>query len=749
MNQQRRLIKKAAALTVTGTLLLTQSVMPVLAAEDSSKKEEVVYAMLQDEGSVSGIYVVNSFHGGTITDYGSYTDVRNLTTEDEIVTDKDKISISTDAEKLYYQGNLSTKEIPWDVKLTYRLDGKAITAEELAGKSGDLQILLKITQNKTCDESFWKGYALQTTILLNGENCTNIEAEGATIANVGSDKQLSYIIMPQKGADLTIKSTVKDFEMDPININAMRLNLDFSVEQDSLDEKVDQIKDAANNLDDGAGELQDGAKELQDGSEQISDGAGTVNENMKKLTEATGALSAGSRNLYVGSVSVQDGAGTLNQGVASLNAGISTMKTALDTLNENSDSLTSGSSQLTENLKLLQNSLKKVSVDTENLSKLSSASTQIKDGIDGLVQGMQSMNGSIDTFHQALADAGVTSVENFITQNQQAVQALAITDTQRVIYGTYTAGGAEAVSVKLQELAAGGNAEAAALLQQIQQTQDMSLVTNYVTNAGTLIQIETLLNGDIAYIQGSNQLINGIDAALDPDKGALMTGAVSLQKSYRTFDDSIQTMVQSLSTLATDMVTLKQGVDALVTGSESLDQGVVDYTNAVGQIVEGYQSIYSGSVQVANGTSQLYQGTNSLVEGALQLQQGSSSLDEGAKVLEDGTDTLARATTELTDGAEALTDGTKELKSGTRKFKKKTKNIDEEISDTIDETIDNLTGKNEETISFVSEKNTNVDSVLFVLKTPAIQNEEEEAPEKEEETSTSFTTKVKNLFGSK
>ena len=39
----------------------------------------------------------------------------------------------------------------------------------------------------------------------------------------------------------------------------------------------------------------------------------------------------------------------------------------------------------------------------------------------------------------------------------------------------------------------------------------------------------------------------------------------------------------------------------------------------------------------------------------------------------------------------------------------------------IKETINNMTGANVETASFVSDKNTNVESVLFVLKTAPIE----------------------------
>lgn len=50
-------------------------------------------------------------------------------------------------------------------------------------------------------------------------------ADGATVANVGSNKQLAYTILPNKGADIEITADVKNFEMSGIAINGIKLNL--------------------------------------------------------------------------------------------------------------------------------------------------------------------------------------------------------------------------------------------------------------------------------------------------------------------------------------------------------------------------------------------------------------------------------------------------------------------------------------------------------------------------------------------
>ncbi len=60
--------------------------------------------------------------------------------------------------------------------------------------------------------------------------------------------------------------------------------------------------------------------------------------------------------------------------------------------------------------------------------------------------------------------------------------------------------------------------------------------------------------------------------------------------------------------------------------------------------------------------------------------------------------------------------------------------------------LSDLTDGDNETVSFVSEKNGTIDSVQFVIKTDAIEKEEEETSTDTEETKTSLMDKIRDLF---
>ena len=147
----------------------------------------------------------------------------------------------------------------------------------------------------------------------------------------------------------------------------------------------------------------------------------------------------------------------------------------------------------------------------------------------------------------------------------------------------------------------------------------------------------------------------------------------------------------------TNMTSLKSGIDKLVENYSTLDSGINDYTGAVSQISDGYNQICTGALDLVSGTSTLY-------------------------------------------------DGTKTLTEGTNEFSDKTSNLDDEVDDKIDSMIDEFSGSDFEVESFVSDKNKNVDSVQFVIKTPAIEEEKEEVKETTETESLTIWQKILRLF---
>lgn len=295
INRGKGKMKNKKVIAVMTSLMLAVAVFTpaVSQAATAGAKEEVVYGNLNHDGSVAEIYAVNIFETENITDYGEYTEVRNLTTSDKIKVDGDKITVKASETPFYYEGIMEEAQLPWNIDIDYALDGAAYDAPDLAGKSGKLRIDISVAQNGAADSFFYKNYALQITMALDSNFCRNIQAEGATIANVGSDKQLTYTVLPGQGTDISVIADVVDFSMTEISINGIKLEMDVDVDTSQLESEAAKLEDGTAQLDEGAGQLQSGSAALAEGTQQLSDGIAELRANVsgdawKALMKANG-----------------------------------------------------------------------------------------------------------------------------------------------------------------------------------------------------------------------------------------------------------------------------------------------------------------------------------------------------------------------------------------------------------------------------------------------------------------------------
>lgn len=743
---------------VMAVILSTSMTISPLAAEavPNTPKEEVVYVNLNTDGSVKEINVVNIFDldkDGQIVDYGSYESLRNMTTTDKIEYSGDKITVDAKAGKLYYEGKLSKNVMPWDFSLHYYLDGKEYPAEEIAGKSGALKITMSIRKNPDCSGTFFENYALQASVTLDTNQCENIVTEDATVANVGSKKQLTYTILPGKEADLTITADVKDFEMPAIAVNGVPLSLNIDVDDEELMSKVDELVDGIVKLDDGSLELKDGASDLKDGSSDLESGALDLRDGMSDLD-------GGVQELYDGILKVQDG---------------------LLELDSNSDDLTEGSAKVKEALETIQASLQSISASSDQIDELVNASNEINAGIGELVGGISTLKSGIDQYQAGLGEDGLEKLQqgngsavemidgiidalnnviDMLSQSSVSPEPDAPAQTMPLpdVSEEHTEEGTQQPSEKestdnsqdmvTQEensqedsLETSQNSEDAGASDELQTDETAQMIgvessTDDYYSSGSSVtsqeeiqaqisllrdliqQLETvkqLFNGNLALVKGTETFLS----SAVPGVGELMSGAEKLQTNYQQFNSVIEGLGTQLKEMLLGLSELSEGIDMLVEQYDVLDQGINSYTGGVAKILDGYGQLVDGAKQLVGGSEELKDGTSTLYNGTVDMAQGMSDFYDGAG----------------------------ELKDGTGEMRDKTSGMDSEIDEQIDSLVSDITGDVSDIGSFVSDENTNVKAVQFVIQTEPIQ--EQDVPEEEpaEQPKLTFWQKFLKLFG--
>lgn len=529
-------MKKAVSAALAILICISSLTGVAFAQGNSTPKEESVYVNLTAAGEVKNITVVNIYDtNGTVTDYGDYTSVRNMTTTAPI-TYKNGVISAQGKGKLYIEGALASKAIPWDISVRYFIDGKEYSAAEVAGKSGKLRIALTIDKNEAYDGGFFEGFALQASVTLDTKICSDIIASGATAALVGSKKQLTYTILPGKGADIEICAAVKDFEMAAISINAIKLELGLDIDMTEMTDKVDTLTDAIALLNEGVTALSDGSKQLEEG---------------------------------------------------------------LKLLDGNSPMLTDGSKQVRDALWQIKSALDGVEASTDELDMLINGSAQVKDGIAQLAAGIDELHkaASFEAYKEALAAQGLdievlqegnkTAIAEFDDQIAQYDRYIAVLKRLgRLASGVVDFLEEQKGTLETMRLLITGNDAAI--------TATDIYLTALGDGAGQLKDGADLLNENYALIDdGINQLVMTAKDMLG-DVGLLAAGIETLYLEYRKFDEGVATYTGGVSALYDGYKQLASGIAELLRGTNMLYDETKGMDSQIPQMVEDMMAELTG-----------------------------------------------------------------------------------------------------------------------------------------------------------
>lgn len=546
----KRLLHRVLAMLLGGSLLIIPAAIARANGAEQPQKEEVVYAKLQTDGSVEGLYVVNSFilpEDTAFTDYGHYDTAINLTTLDPLAVTNGAVDIHAPAGTFYYQGNLLSPELPWSIDITYLLNGSPVSAQQAAGASGRLSIVLDIADNPNANPVFIDNYALQIEMTLDTAICTDIHASGATIANSGQDKVINFIRMPggDSATQYRVSMSVADFQMQGIRIAGIPFNISIDMpDTDEMMEDLSALGDAIEDLYTGATELSSGSGQLKEGYDQF----------------------------HAGLVQMQAALDEMDAGLQALVAGNPELKEALE--------------QIEQALLAIQQSLAQFDTEAVDLGELVAGSAQVLEGINQLSDGLTGLQQSFALTDQAVYEMTGHAYEGL----QQANEATILLLTQQI-----------------QDLMVDpvGNAE---------EIEQLTLIVSLLgANNDLIAGLEIGINGDgtpgnpgLAYAAGMLAVqYQQIDAALQDLPGMLgemINGIAQLKAGMNALVPNVSTLKGGLVEYLDGTLAIQQGFGALCSGFRDVVDGSADLKANIALLRDGLK-------EYADGTGELYRKT--------------------------------------------------------------------------------------------------------------------------------------------
>lgn len=585
-------------------------------------KDETVYVKVDDAGNQKDVTVSDQLKNisslGTIDDVSDLKDIKNVKGDETFSENNGKLVWQGDKKDICYQGT-TTKKIPVGMKVTYELDGKKVSADDLEGKSGHLKIHYEY-QNTSADSGKYTPFLMATGLLMDGEKFSNVTVDNGKVISDGDRDIVIGMGLPQLKEQLTsVSSKVDDLDIPD----------SFTVEADVTDyEKVEAVTVATNEVFNEVGtdkfdsldELKDSMTELQDASNKLVSGSGQLKDGLDTLLSSSGTLASGAESLNAGAAQVatgaksaKDGAGQLESGAQALNDGIAQMQNQVGV---GVNSLNSGVRQLSDG----------ISKAKEGATSLENGATQVETGATQVSGGVAQAQTGATTLQQSLVDIAGGNDNSAMVAALESLSHTATPEQQEVL-----------------------NSVIAGMEEQNKKVNDG--INQAAEKAGNLsISLGTLG-------EGAKQVADG-GASLQTGAGTLVEGL----KELGTGANQLQTGVENMATQLSDGTKqLSDGTGALLAGTQSLNSGLGTLSAGAGQVSEGSAAL-STNMKTANA------GAQSVASGAGQLASGASQLNSGAGALSTGLNTLQSSTGALVSGVEQLDSGAAELNSGMIQF---------------------------------------------------------------------------------
>lgn len=671
-------------------------------SQDDSKllsKDETVYVIAKADGTAKKVivsdWIKNPGKEKSFEDVSNLKDIKNVKGDETYtINESNMYTWNADGNDIYYQGT-SSEELPVGMNISYTLDGKAISPDDLAGKSGKVKIRFDYNNRQYekikidgKDEKIYVPFVMLTGMILDNDVFRNAEISNGKIINDGSRTYAAGFALPGMQSNLNIDSKdfeipdyveitadVKDFRLETtltLAANDMFSDIDFSKadkEVNKLSDSLDEMTSAANKLIDGSSELYDGIKtlldksgELIDGVNQLYEGSAKINSGANELNKGAGTLANGAKDLDDGIGSLKNGASSLNSGAASLNSGAASLDSGVAELQGYISTLSSGLGSISENSTALNTGAKQVFN-----TLLSTADTQI--AVAGLTADRLTISNYakvLDDLIASLSDENVNklayntalkTVTATVNNQKDVIRNAVETEVRKqVVEGILASVGYQMTLQQYDAAVAAGQIpdEVQLKISSAVSAQMSSSAIQSTIESNTQQQIQSLIDTNMK----SDEVQSQINAAVEKARA----GKKSLV--------SLKEQLDSFNTLYQGILAYTEGVDKANAGAQQILGGTNALKSGSSTLKEGTGQLKNGSSELSSGAAKLKEGSGALKDGAFSLKDGTTNLKGGAKTLYEGIAALQKGSNSLLSGVKQLSNGSMTLNDGLKQFKK-------------------------------------------------------------------------------
>ncbi len=648
-----------------------------------TSKQETVYQTLDANGNptdtVVSDWLKNSGTNSRLKDISGLSDISNTKGDEEFTQNGEELTWNTANEDIYYQGK-TDKKSPVGIELSYKLDGNDVNVNEIAGKSGKLEINIKYTNSakKTVKidgrkTDIYTPFVMVTGMILPVEKFKNISIDNGNVISEGDNNIVVAYGLPglSESLDLdnfglgddvsvdlgklsdkitdTVKITadVTDFELkSSYTVATSELFSDIDLDKvegtDELTDKMDELSDAAKELVNGSGKIESNLTKLDNKFGDYSEAMGTLKDSTKtldkgaeKLRKGVNAYTDGTEKLLDGVITYVDGTKTLAKSAKEYAKNTKKLVNKTGELKtKGTKVLASGSSQFSKGLNTYVSTVNQIlSADTistiiKGFSAINSGAAQLKDatvqlsaGIGSLEAGMESINDAAKNITQYNSE-----VEGYIAELKKLYAQAEAEDEKASIMAIINYVGTAQQAGSGIEAATGNGSDMAAGFAKV--SGGLSAVSDGLaeieakTDASALTGSTGSLTDGIGQLkEAGNTLVSTYDTQLDAGIKKLDENTGALYSAGQTLISNNKKLADGADTLIKNTGTIKKNSKKLISKSNALRDGIKTMANGTGKLVDGVTKLVSKTGDVSDALGKLADGADTLADGMSEFRR--------------------------------------------------------------------------------------------------------------------------------
>jgi chromosome segregation ATPase len=353
MNRVHSLAARAAAFSMALVTAAGSMAIPARADAPQVEVDETMYVNADYYGVSTSTSVVKSvgMNGLTqFTDHGYYSKITNMTdnTEPEVNGDTVTWNVPEGTNRFYYEGSIDNNavQLPWNVDVSYKLNGQPADASKLNHASGLVEIDVNAVHNTQAKEYYQNNMILTVIVPVDMGKCYSVDAPGSQTQNMGSTTGVMFMALPGEDGNFTVRLGTDDFSCSGIYIAMVPGTLSDLDRIKSLNEAKDRFRDAGDDLFDSMTDLMKSMEAMksdvqvaQSGAQDLQSARNTVNGSRHEIeglsTEALNEMQSAIDQTNVVIPYLE----TARDAVMDINADADTMSSTMGDLQDSLDDL--------------------------------------------------------------------------------------------------------------------------------------------------------------------------------------------------------------------------------------------------------------------------------------------------------------------------------------------------------------------------------------------------------------------------